>query len=51
MELLCAFSIVFREQNTFEPLFLMSGHLHHEVITVNERSTVPVPHAQTMQDC
>ena len=34
------FSIVFRDQDAFEPFVFMSGHLHHEVVAVNEQSYI-----------
>ena len=42
MELLLrARSIVFREQNAFEPFLFMSVHLRQEVVTLNEQSNIP----------
>ena len=40
MELSRALSIVFREQDACEPFLFMTGHRHHEVVTVNEQSNI-----------
>ena len=43
MKLPHAFFIVLREQDAFEPFLFMSGHLRHEVVTVNEQSNISFP--------
>ena len=40
MELHRALSILFREQDALEPFLFMGGHLHHEVVTVDEQSKI-----------